>query len=96
LKSDIQKIEGALDKLCTLSGYTFTYTPDNTASAGILSTEVAKVLPSAIRPKKLPLKTGDEETVYDTVQYDQLHGLLIEAIKELREEVAELKAKIEG
>lgn len=96
LKSDIQKIEGALDKLCTLSGYTFTYTPDNTASAGILSTEVAKVLPSAIRPKKLPLKTGDEETVYDTVQYDQLHGLLIEAIKELREEVAGIKAKIEG
>jgi hypothetical protein len=96
LKTDIQKIEGALDKLCTLSGYTFTYTPDNTASAGILSTEVAKVLPSAIRPKKLPLKTGDEETVYDTVQYDQLHGLLIEAIKELREEVADLKAKIEG
>lgn len=96
LKTEIQKIEGALDKLCTLSGYTFTYTPDNTASAGILSTEVAKVLPSAIRPKKLPLKTGDEETVYDTVQYDQLHGLLIEAIKELREEVADLKAKIEG
>lgn len=96
LKTDIQKIEGALDKLCTLSGYTFTYTPDNTASAGILSTEVAKVLPSAIRPKKLPLKTGDEETVYDTVQYDQLHGLLIEAIKELREEVAGIKAKIEG
>jgi len=96
LKTDIQKIEGALDKLCTLSGYTFTYTPDGTASAGILSTEVAEVLPSAIRPKKLPLKTGDEETVYDTVQYDQLHGLLIEAIKELREEVADLKAKIGG
>jgi hypothetical protein len=96
LKTDIQKIEGALDKLCTLSGYTFTYTPDGTASAGILSTEVAEVLPSAIRPKKLPLKTGDDETVYDTVQYDQLHGLLIEAIKELREEVADLKAKIGG
>jgi hypothetical protein len=96
LKTDIQKIEGALDKLCTLSGYTFTYTPDGKASAGVLSTEVAEVLPSAIRPKKLPLKTGDEETVYDTVQYDQLHGLLIEAIKELREEVADLKAKIEG
>jgi hypothetical protein len=96
LKTDIQKIEGALDKLCTLSGYTFTYTPDGKESAGVMSTEVAKVLPSAIRPKKLPLKTGDEETVYDTVQYDQLHGLLIEAIKELREEVADLKAKIEG
>ena len=96
LKTDIQKIEGALDKLCTLSGYTFTYTPDGKESAGVLSTEVAEVLPSAIKPKKLPLKTGDDETVYDTVQYDQLHGLLIEAIKELREEVADLKAKIEG
>jgi hypothetical protein len=96
LKTDIQRIEGALDKICTLSGYTFTYTPDGKASAGVLSTEVAQVLPSAIKPKKLPLKTGDDETVYDTVQYDQLHGLLIEAIKELRREVADLKAKIEG
>jgi hypothetical protein len=35
----------------------------------------------------------DDETEYMTVQYDQLMGLMVEAIKELKAEVAELKGK---
>jgi len=33
----------------------------------------------------------DDKTEYKTVQYDQLIGLLVEAVKELKAEVAELK-----
>ena len=94
LKTDIVKIDGALDKVDQLNGYTFTYTADGKKSAGVIAQEVQKVLPSAIVESKLPLKMGDDdETEYMTVQYDQLMGLMVEAIKELKAEVAELKGK---
>ena len=94
LKTDIVKIDGALDKVAQLNGYTFTYTADGKKSAGVIAQEVQKVLPSAIIESKLPLKMGDDDqTEYMTVQYDQLMGLMIEAIKELKAEVAELKGK---
>jgi len=94
LKTDIVKIDGALDKVAQLNGYTFTYTADGKKSAGVIAQEVQKVLPSAITESTLPLKMGDDdETEYMTVQYDQLMGLMVEAIKELKAEVAELKGK---
>jgi hypothetical protein len=92
LKTDIVKIDSALDKVDQINGYTFTYTTDGKKSAGVIAQEVEKVLPSAITESALPLKMGeDDKTEYKTVQYDQLIGLLVEAIKELKAEVAELK-----
>jgi hypothetical protein len=96
LKHDIERIDGALGKVMQINGYTFTYNKNEVKSAGVLSTEVAKVLPSAIKPTKLPLQNADDETVYDTVQYDQLHGLLIEAIKEQQAQIEALKAEVAG
>ena len=61
-----------------------------------MSTDVAQVLPSAVTHKTLPLKTGDEETEYDVVAYDQLHALLIEAVKELSARVKELEMALTG
>lgn len=92
LKTDIVKIDSALDKVDQLNGYTFTYTADGKKSAGVIAQEVEKVLPSAITESTLPLKMGeDDKTEYKTVQYDQLIGLLVEAVKELKAEIAELK-----
>jgi len=94
LKTDIVKIDSALDKVDQINGYTFTYMADGKKSAGVIAQEVERVLPSAIVESKLPLKMGDnDETEYMTVQYDQLIGLLVEAIKELKEEIEELKGQ---
>lgn len=90
LKTDIIKIDSALDKVGQLNGYTFTYTTDGKKSAGVIAQEVEKVLPSAVSEKELPLKT-DDGVAYKTVQYDQLVGLLIEAVKELSVRVEELE-----
>tara|TARA_R100001460_G_scaffold8778_7_gene21565 strand:+ start:4571 stop:5740 length:1170 start_codon:yes stop_codon:yes gene_type:complete len=90
LKHNIQKIDNALDKVLKLNGYTFTYNKNNRKSAGVIAQEVQNVLPSAVTDDTLVFD-GEDGVTYKTVQYDQLHGLLIEAIKELKEEIKELK-----
>jgi hypothetical protein len=91
LKTDIAKIDNALDKVEQLNGYTFTYTTDDRKSAGVIAQEVEKVLPSAVSEKEMPLKI-DDGVAYKTVEYDQLVGLLIEAVNELSNRVKELEA----
>jgi len=83
LKSDIEVIPNALDKLDEIKGYTFTR-HNGTKSAGIIAQELEKVLPEAVKEKKLALVDGE---TYKTVQYDAIHGLLIQAIKELKDEI---------
>ncbi len=90
LKHNINKIENALDKVSQINGYTFTYNEDGKNSAGVMAQEIENVLPSAVESKKLVF-SGQEGVEYKTVQYDQIHGLLIEAIKELKAEIEELK-----
>lgn len=92
LKENIVGIDGALDKVSQLNGYTFTYKADGKISAGVIAQEVEKVLPEAVSEKELPLKVDDGKE-YKVVNYDALHGLLIEAIKELKAEIEELKAR---
>ena len=79
-----------LEKLEKLTGYTFDYKKDGKASAGVLSTEVEQVLPSAVQKTKLPLQADDDKE-YDVVEYDQLTAILIEAVKELSARVNELE-----
>ena len=87
LKTDIEIIPNALDKIDEVRGVTFTR-HNGQKSAGIIAQELEKVLPEAVRKKKLALHDGKE---YKTVEYDAIHGLLINCIKELKQEIEELK-----
>lgn len=80
LKSNIQKIDNALDKIMQINGYT--YDMNNKRSTGVIAQEVEKVLPEVVR---------DREDGYKTVAYGNMIGLLIEAIKELKEEIKVIK-----
>ena len=84
LKTGITPVTDALTKVSQLNGVEFTRKNNGQRSAGVIAQEVEKVLPQAIREKKLPLQTGEEDTLYKTVEYDALHSLYIEAIKELK------------
>ena len=95
LKTDITVVENALEKVKSIRGVEFTYINDGKRSAGVIAQEVEKVLPQAVREKALPLQMGvEDETEYKVLQYDQLHALLIEAVKELSDEIEELKRGI--
>ena len=83
LKSDIEVIPNALDKLDKIKGYTFTR-HNGKKSAGIIAQELERVLPEAVNEKKLALIDGKK---YKAVEYDAIHGLLIQAIKELKDEI---------
>jgi hypothetical protein len=87
LKTGISTVSNALEKVSQLNGVEFTRKSNGQRSAGVIAQQVEKVLPQAVKEKALPLQTGDEDTLYKTVEYDALHALYIEAIKELKDMV---------
>lgn len=92
LKENVEQVTGALDMLDQIRGVTFDRKDTGKKSAGVIAQELEKVMPYAIYETALPLKTGSEDDVYKLVEYDALHAVLIEAIKELRAEVEALRA----
>jgi hypothetical protein len=83
LKKDLEKIDSALEKVDLLTGYTFTRIDTGRRQAGLLAQDVQKVLPEAVM-----------EGEYLSVAYGNMMGLIVEAIKELKQEVEALKAKL--
>jgi len=92
LKYDINPIDHALDKVAQLTGVTYKYLKDGMESAGLLAQDVEKVMPCAVNERKLPLHKDDGK-MYKTLNYDNLHALLIESIKELTAKVERLEKK---
>ena len=92
LKTNIEPIQNALDKVAGLNGFTYNHNEiagelglnTEIRYAGVSAQELQDVLPEAV--KKSP--ASDE---YLTVQYEKVVPLLIEAIKELKSEIEELK-----
>lgn len=82
LKVNVKTIENALDKTCQLRGVTFER--DGQAGLGVIAQETQKVLPEVV------LQGNDADRTL-SVAYGNIVGVLIEAIKELKAEVDELK-----
>ena len=97
LKENIVNIPNALDRVAKLKGVRFDWCDSyieerggedgyfiKKHDTGLIAQDVLQVLPEVVREKK---------DGYLGIQYDKLVGLLVEAIKELRKEVNELKSK---
>jgi hypothetical protein len=82
LKTNIQTIDNALDRVEAVRGVTFDRIEDGSTSTGVVAQELLEVLPEAVHT--------DANGVH-SVAYGNITGLLIEAVKELSAEVKELK-----
>jgi predicted HNH restriction endonuclease len=82
LKTNVQVIDGALGKVEAIRGVTFERIADGSVSTGVIAQELKAVLPEAVHT--------DAEGLH-SVAYGNITGLLIEAVKELSAQVAELK-----
>ena len=82
LKTNIQTIDNALNRVESVRGVTFDRLEDGSTSTGVVAQELLEVLPEAVHT--------DAEGVH-SVAYGNITGLLIEAVKELSAEVKELK-----
>jgi len=88
LKDNIVRIENPLEKVGKIGGYTFdwndkqeTYTGKD---VGVIAQEIQEVLPELVT---------ERDNGYLAVKYEKIVPLLIESIKELKQEVDEIKQK---
>ena len=90
LKNNIKTIDNALDKVNSIQGIEFDWIEKEKVHGnsghdiGVIAQEIEKVLPDVVTTR---------DSGYKAVKYEKIVPLLIEAIKELTNEVNELKNK---
>jgi len=90
IKTNIKTIENSLDKVTQLRGVEYDRIDIEKHQIGVIAQEVEKILPDLVHTNPDGMKS---------VAYGNLTAVLIEAIKELKGEISELKekvAKLEG
>ena len=86
LKTNINKIENSLDKIETISGYTYKRTDTGKMETGLIAQEVIRILPEVIN-----YNTNNNYTI----SYGNMCGILVECIKELNEKIKILNNRID-
>ena len=92
-KSHLQRIDGALDKISRISGYTYQFEHRTDFTAGLIAQEVQMILPEAVKK----METQDVEggkTELLTLDYAAMSSLYVESIKELYAIVLDMKKKM--
>ncbi len=85
LKKNISTIDNGLEKVNAMRGVSYELLRDSTRSVGVIAQEMEEVVPEVVT---------DGEDGMKAVNYGALVGVLIEAVKELTQEVETLKAKL--
>ena len=96
LKTNVNTIDNALDIVDQLRGVSFDWIESGKHSIGVIAQEVEKVLPELVITQEVTDGQTEENPNPETkeiksVDYGKMVGVLINAIKELRAEVDELK-----
>jgi len=94
LKTDLQPIENAVDKVNQLRSVTGRYKSDDEGKSRsfLIAQDIQKVLPEAVSISKFP--NSEDETEYLAASYTDVIPLLVAAIKELKTTVDAQAARI--
>jgi len=90
LKENIQPIENALDKLDKIGGYTFNWNNQveihgyEGHDIGVIAQEIESILPEIVTTR---------DNGYKAVKYEKIVPFLIQCIKELKDEIHDLKSQ---
>jgi hypothetical protein len=93
MKENIIRLDGAMDKLSSINGYYFNYKTDENKSRliGVIAQEVEQVLPELV----YEFNQIDSNEITKAVRYEHLTAVLVEAIKELKQEIKDLKQEVD-
>jgi hypothetical protein len=87
LKTDITTIENALEKVLQLRGVNYRSLQDGKTNIGVIAQEIQEIVPEVVQ---------ENSDGYLSVAYGNITGLLIEAVKELKKELDNIKISING
>lgn len=88
LKKDIVPLENGLEKVCALQGVEFRFLDNERKHIGFIAQEVERIVP------ELVFENDKSDNHYKSVTYGNITALLVESIKELKNEISELKKQI--
>ncbi|MGC6133673.1 tail fiber domain-containing protein [Enterobacter cloacae] len=98
IKFDKEPVSEALEKICSLTGYTFGIQlteSESVRSAGIIAQELERVLPVAVSSGGTGITPeGKEIDDLKTVDYSAMSALYVEAIKELAERLKVIEKEL--
>ena len=87
LKTDITTIENSLEKVLQLRGVNYRSLQDDKIAIGVIAQEIQEIVPEVVQ---------ENSNGYLSVSYGNIVGLLIEAVKELKKEIDNIKINING
>lgn len=87
LKHNVETIRGALDTVRSLRGVRFNWNSTGFAGVGVIAQEIERYVPEVV----VTSEDGGK-----TVQYGNIVGVLIEAIKEQQQQIDALRIQVEG
>jgi hypothetical protein len=74
MKENVDRMDSPLSQLGKLTGYDYNYKGDNERTGGVMAQDVQRVMPQAV---------AKDNSGMMAVNYPQITGLLVEAVKEL-------------
>lgn len=96
MKTDIEVIDNATERLRKMHGYTYTLKSDGMPYAGVIAQEAMEAIPEVVGGMTVYTEEDKEVgTRYLTVNYSGVVGLLVQVCREYDDRISNIEKEIE-